>query len=346
MKKLDVEKSKDYEEAETTIQFLKLVQHYYETSLSFDELETGTIKIREIFRFMSENGFPKRGFVTEERKSELITSITSEITNIEKDLKKARLEEIEGRKLKSLIIIPSWSAVVGRETKGFYLNKPVTELTRDTIIMLSHDIMSVTDKLGTELALLTGPGLFHTEFSLDSRSYIVNSREINMIMLPMEKLGMLLDAPPIFTSDIDATLNEMISVIPFSLIEEAYATQALLRGVISRNIFHPNKAALDTFMDICSSDESFNPNEGYMILSAHEEYFNRLLLTEPPTDTRGDASINISSAGIASILLNGKVILDELIEDPKVQNELLLQFKDVKQEFDKLGKDLLSNWLP
>ncbi|MHA2501518.1 MAG: hypothetical protein ACXAE3_01415 [Candidatus Kariarchaeaceae archaeon] len=345
MRKLDVEKSEDYTEAEKTIQFLKLVRYYYETDLSFDELETGDIQIREIFRFMSENGFPKRGFVTNERKAELIENIKEEISNIENDLKKARLDEIEGRKLKSLIIIPSWSKVIGHETKGFYLNKPVTELKRDTIIMLSHDIMSVTDKLGTELALLTGPGLFFTEFSLDGKSHIVNSRDINMIMLPMDKLATLLDAPPIFTSDIDATLNELISIIPFSLIEEAYATQAILRGVISRNIFHPNKAALDTFMDICSSPESYNPNNGFKIMSAHEEYFNRLLLTEAPTDTRGDASFNISSAGIASILLNGKVILDELV-DQKEQSEVLLHFKDIKQEFDKLGKDLLSNWLP
>jgi len=346
MKKLDIEQSAEYEEAKETIQFLELVKTYYETDHSFDELETGQIRLREIFRFMSENGFPKRGFVDDDKKKELIKAITEQIESIETDLKNARLDEISNRKLNSLIIIPSWSKVLGHETKGFYLNKPVTNLKRDTIIMLSHDIMNVSDKLGTELALLTGPGILFTEFSLDNSSYIVNSREINMIMIPMEMLAKLLDAPPIFQSDIDATLNELISIIPFSLIEEAYSVQAILRGVISRNLFHPNKAALDTFIDICSRPDTFNPNEGFKILSAHEDYFNRLLLTQPPKHSGGDSSFNVASAGIASILTNGQAILDELIEDQKIQADLLLEFKDVKKEFDEIGKDLLSNWLP
>jgi hypothetical protein len=129
------------------------------------------------------------------------------------------------------------------------------------------------------------------------------------------------------------------------LIEEAYSVQALLRGVISRNIFHPNKAALDTFLDICHEDNSYDPNDGYKILSAHEEYFNRLLLTEPPKSVRGDDSINVASAGIAAILTNGQQILDEML-DPKDQAEMLLKFRDIKEEFNKIGRELLENWLP
>ncbi|MDH5404057.1 MAG: hypothetical protein OEY49_16285 [Candidatus Heimdallarchaeota archaeon] len=346
MKKLDIEETDEYLEAQNTIKFMELVKQYYETNSNFDELDLGNISIREVFKFMSEHGFPKRGFISDQEKKEIIIKIQDEIKNINKDLKKARIQEIEDRQLNSLLIIPSWSKVIGYETKGFYLNKPVLELKKDSIIMLSYDILTVEDKLGTELALLTGPGIFFTEFSLTKGSYIINSREINMIMLPMDKLEKLLEAPPIFKSDIDATMNELISIIPFMLIEEAYSVQAILRGVISRNIFHPNKSAFDTYLQILEDPNSFNPNEGYKILSAHELYFNRLLLTQPPKKAAGDESFNIASAGIAAILPTGQALLDEVMPDAKTQSEILLKFRDIKREFNKVGKKLLHNWMP
>ena len=74
--------------------------------------------------------------------------------------------------------------------------------------------------------ILAGPGIFYTEFSLDSGSNITNFREINMILLPLTMLEGLLNAPQIFESKIDATINELISIVPFSLIEEStYCTK-------------------------------------------------------------------------------------------------------------------------
>jgi len=330
MKKLDVESSEGYLEAESMIQYLIVLKEYYERDANFNELEMGEIKLRELFRFMSDHGFPKKGFVTQEKREGYVKSIQEEIVKTKNDLKKARLSEMKDKELNSILIIPSWSEVIGYKTKGFYLNRPVIELKRDTIVMLSLDTVEVKDKFGNSFALLKGPGLFFTEFSLDKGFYVTNTRDINMLLLPLDILEKLLTAPPIFQSDIDATINELISIIPFSLIEEVASVQTLLRGIISRNVFHPNKVALDTFLEILETPESFSANDGFKIMSAHEEYFNRILLSNPPPKAKGDESFNITSAGIQSILVNSTLI-NEFIPDKNEQNQLLLQFRDLKK---------------
>ncbi|MHA2029856.1 MAG: hypothetical protein ACW99A_03700 [Candidatus Kariarchaeaceae archaeon] len=344
MKKLDVESSDTYLEAENTIKYLRVLKQYYTSDNNFDQLELGEFKLREIFRFMSDHGFSKKGFVSEEDRQQYISNIDEEISKINKDLKDARLNEIQSKELNSLIIIPSWSKVLDYQTKGFYLNRPVLELRKDTIVMLSYDIIEKKDKFGKDLFLLTGPGIFYTEFSLDRGTYTTDFREINMILLPMEMLERVMAAPPIFESKIDATINELISLIPFSLIEEVDSVQALLKGIVSRNIFLPNKNAIDTFIREIGSPKSFHPTDGIKMLSAHEEYFNRLLLSNPPPQARGDSSINITSAGIASILVD-RSLEDEFFEE-KEKNRLLLLFRDLKKEFNETGKRLIDDFMP
>ncbi|MFV2016826.1 MAG: hypothetical protein ACC656_15445 [Candidatus Heimdallarchaeota archaeon] len=113
MKKLDVEKSDAYLEAEHTIKYLKVLKAYYESDDNFDQLELGDIKLRELFRFMSDNEFAKKGFVDEAGRQQFILKIAGEINNIQADLKKARLTEIQDKELNSILIIPSWSKVIG-----------------------------------------------------------------------------------------------------------------------------------------------------------------------------------------------------------------------------------------
>ncbi len=344
-KKLKIEDTDDYKNAIETKKYLRILSNYYASDKNFDELELDNIPIRELFRFMSDNGFPKKGFVSEDDRLNFIDNIKKQIDEIDDTLKKLRLAEMQERELNSLLILPSWSSVIGYKTKGFYLNRPVIELKRDTIVMLSYDILTVKDKYDTELAILTGPGILFTEFSISPGSYTTDYREINMVLLPMLELRKLLTATPIFESDIDATVNELLSILPFNLIEEAYTKQALLRGVMTRNIFHPNKASVDTFMKVMNDPKSVNPKEGFKILSAHPEYFNRLLLTERPNEKSGDASLNVTSAGIASILTNGQSLLDELIPSRKEQGELLLTFKEIKKQFNEIGRSLIQDWI-
>ncbi len=343
---LDIEKTKEYREAERTKKLLQLLLHYYQTEEQFDEMDLGEFTFRDLLLFMSEYGFPKRQFV--ENKDQILNQLNQEISEIDKRLKLARLQEIEQKNLNSIIIIPSWSKVIGKKTLGFYLNRPVTEIRRDTIVMLNHEIQVVQDKLGEQIALITGPGILFTEFSLDPGKFITNVREINMLVFPIDIFNKMMNAPPIFEGNIHgSTINEMITLIPFSIIEEAYSIQALLRGIISRNIFHPNKAAIDSFNSLVKQPDSFHISHGFSILSAHPDYFNRLLITgnNPNAKTKGDSSYSLSSAGIASIIAGDK-LLSELIPSQKDQENILIRIRDIKKEYLSTGEKLIYDWMP
>ncbi len=306
-------------------------------------MELGEFKIRDLLMFMSDHEFPKRQFVQDKEK--LLEQIHMEIKNITSDLKKVRLAEIEKKNLNSLLIIPSWSKILEKQTMGFYLNRPVIDISRDTIVMLNNDIEIVSDKLGKEFALISGPGVLFTEFSLDPGKYITNQRSINLILLPLDHLERLLNAPPITRGELHgSTINELITIIPFSLIEEAYTIQALIRGIISRNVFHPNKAAIDAFTKLIKAPESFNVREGFQILSAHDENYNRLMIVNPLKSFDTKDLYNLSSAGVASIV-DGTKLLNELLT-PEQQNLILIKIRDVIKEYKSTGEKLIYDWLP
>lgn len=344
---LDIEKSDSYKDALRTKKLLQTLRYYYQITEKFDEMDLGNFSIRDLLLFMSDFGFPKRQFAT--NVEEIIKSIDEEIERIDKELKLARLREIESKNLNSLLIIPSWSSILERKTLGFYLNRPVIEIRKDTIIMLNNEIEIVQDKLGVQLAMISGPGILFTEFSLDKGKFITNVREINMLLLPMDHFEKLMSAPPIFEGDIHgSTINELITMIPFSIIEEAYSIQAMLRGVISRNIFLPNKAAIDAFNAVIKDPDSFKPQHGFSILSAHPDYYNRLMLTgeeNPNAIARGDTSYSLSSAGIASIV-NGRTLLKEIIPEKAKQEQLLIKIRDVKFQYIQTGEKLIYDWIP
>lgn len=340
---LDVESTDEYRKAQRTIELLQILIEYYSTTATFDELELGRFKVREMFAFMSDHELPKRQFV--EDKNQIINQLKDEIKQIKQSLKDVRLKEIKSKNLKSLVVIPSWSNLIGKKVLGFYLNRPVIDVRKDTVVMLNRSIEVVTDKLGKSYTLISGPGILYTEFSLDPGNYITNVRVINVIILPVELTEKVLNAPPIYNGELkDATLNEKIAIIPFDIIEVEYSAQAFLRGIISRNVFHPNKNALDEFTRSMHNPESFKVDDGFYMLSAHEEYHNRLLISGFQK-SNGDESYNISSAGLSSIL-NGKRLLEELLPDEKQQSELLIMIRSIKKEYISTGEKILKDWVP
>jgi hypothetical protein len=342
---LDVEETKEYKEAIQTMSLLEILIEYYQSNKNFDELELGSFKVRDLFAFMSDHEFPKRQFLDNIAREEIVAKINTEIKQIKDDLKSIRLKEIKDKNLRSLVVIPSWSGLIKKKVLGFYLNRPVIDVRKDTVVMLNRQIDVKQDHLGKNYTLITGPGILYTEFSLDPGNYITNIRPINMLVLPIDLTNEILDSPPMFSGDLkDATLTERMAIIPFDIIEVEYSTQAFLRGVISRNIFHPNKNAFDAFTNAMHNPESFKVDSGFYMLSAHEEYHNRLLISNKQ-ESSGDSSYNISSAGLSSIL-NGTKLLSELLPDKKEQNDLLLMIRSIKKEYISTGEKLLLNWVP
>ncbi len=142
MSKLEVEDTDDYNKAVEKQKLLNVLKNYYTSDKGFEDLELESFHIRDMFGFMSDYEYPKKGFIDEDEKEGLVNKIDQEIESITQSLKNARLKEIKDKDLNSLLIIPSWSEVIGYKTKGFYLNKPVLDLAKDTIVMLSYDILT------------------------------------------------------------------------------------------------------------------------------------------------------------------------------------------------------------
>lgn len=340
-----MEDTDEYKEAQRTIELLQILKEYYQSNKTFDELELGQYKVRDLFAFMTDHEFPKRQFLDNKGREDMVATLQGEIEQIERDLKSIRLKEIKDKNLRSLVVIPSWSEMIGKRVLGFYLNRPVIDVRKDTVVMLNRRLEVVTDKLGNSYTLIAGPGILYTEFSLDPGNYITNVRPINMLVLPSSLTNEILEAPSIFSGDLkDATLTEKIGIIPFELIEVQYSAQAFLRGVISRNVFHPNKNAIDHFTEAMHNPESFKVDDGIYMLSAHEEYHNRLLISRPQKSS-GDKSYNISHAGLTSIV-NGTPLINELIPERKDQEEFLLMIRSIKKEYISTGEKLLLNWMP
>ncbi len=345
MARLDVEDSEEYKKIQQEIKILRQLKAYYEGGGTFYDLELKDgVKLRDLMSRISDLGFPRSNKIP--NKQEVIERLNEMIADYEKQLKEMRTKEIKERHLDSLLIIPSWNRVLKRRFNGFYLNRPVLDLRRDTIVMLTAGTAEVVDFYGDPLSIIAGPGIFYTEFSIEPGKYLTNIREINMILMPQEHFERLINAPPIVNAKIDATVNELMCMMPFHIIEAPYSVQALTRGIVSRNVFHPNKPALEHLWRTCKDKHSFDPRNGFSILSAHPHFYNRLLLTKR-NNQKGleDRSYHLASAGIAAILDNAEKILNEIMP-PEHQKELLEKFVKIKEEYAKIGHELLTNWAP
>ncbi len=345
MPHLDVESSDDYKKISREILLLNHVKQYYLNNQDLYSLELNGVGLRDVIRYMSDNGYPKQKQAPLEVR-ELVNKIDQEIERLKQEQSNMRHNEIKERDLDTLLIIYSWNKILKRKFNGFYLNKPVIDLRKDTVVMVTAQTFESVDYYGDPLALITGPGVFYTEFATDPGRYVSNVREINMLMLPEPHMNKLMNAPSsIHSHSFKGIINDYLALIPFHIIESAYSIQALTRGIVRRSVFHPNKPALDAFLKQVQDTDSYRKIDGFKILSAHPHYYNRLLLTKPAKSGGADSFYNLSSAGIAAILDNGQRLIDEIIP-PMKQLELLEKIQKVKGQYVELGHKILTDWMP
>ena len=105
MSKLEIEDTDEYNKAVEKQKLLKVLKNYYTSDEGFDELELEGFHIRDMFGFMSDYEYPKKGFIDDDEKEGIVIKIEEEIENITSDLKNARLKEIKDKDLNSLLII-------------------------------------------------------------------------------------------------------------------------------------------------------------------------------------------------------------------------------------------------
>ncbi|MHA1686952.1 MAG: hypothetical protein ACTSYD_11210 [Candidatus Heimdallarchaeaceae archaeon] len=340
---LKVEDSKEYKAIEERIQLLQLLKQYYGTGGNLFNFDSGDIPIRKLIAFMNEEGYPRRVPETEH----VIRKIDEEILELEEKKKRMRLQEIESRHLNTLLIIPSWTKLIGTQNKGIYLEKPVLDLKKDTIIMLTDQTQTFREITDERLAVIFGPGIYFAEFSVEPGMYIEDYFEINGICLPLDILGKIYTAERIYHSDkIDATITEISTILPFHIIEQSRTVQAYVRGIISRNVFHPNKNALEKFNSHISDPRSYPISERFKILSAHPLWFNKLLVSSEIIPRSGSGKKMFSTAGIGSISPLVHKLLPMIFSSPQDEIKQLERIREIAKQYREMGIKLLKSWIP
>ncbi|MHA1941565.1 MAG: hypothetical protein ACXACP_03715 [Candidatus Hodarchaeales archaeon] len=323
-------------------QILEGTKAYYEQNLSYNELEELTgISIREFKRFQSDNEFPYRA--GSYNRNAIFEKIRQRIASIEKESVKLR-ESVFGA-LDQLLFIPSWQKLIDSNFNGFYLNQPVQKIFQDNVILLPElALTGFEETTGEPFFLITGLGIYWVKFQLGVGSIVTDYREITGIVLPLDQYERAQDEAGQVVSSEKMRMTQYMTSIPFSLILAKSTTQMYLRGIIARNIFHPNKESFDQFLALCKDRESFAPNEGLKILSGglstNKPLYSNELLTEKPL---GNYSNLI--AGIKNTQPKLNKILDTL-QIGSMSESFFKKLNQMKVEFSEIGRDYLIDWMP
>ncbi|MFX0114640.1 MAG: hypothetical protein ACFFB3_08835 [Candidatus Hodarchaeota archaeon] len=249
--------------------------------------------------------------------------------------------------LSSLLLIPSWSKLLETDFRGFYLNEPVLEIIKDTVVLLPNIAISGHEKtLGEPFFLILGPGVYYSAFRLSPGEIITDYREITGIVLP---LAIYEKAQDLSGSVISTTQNlrmtEYLTSIPFSLIEAEQTTQMFLRGVVARNVIHPNREAYDSLVKVCEDKNSFSIEEGFKILSGGLStkipLYTNEILTEKSIHRDNYSNL---TAGIKNIQPKVKKIITDL-QIGNMKADLFEKIKRIKKDFIKIGHPRLTDWM-
>jgi len=340
---LDVKDSDAYKKINKKIALLELLKQYYGAGGNLYDFDSGEIPVRQLIAFMSDEGYPRRLVEAEH----ILKRVDTEIIELESKKKGMRLQEMEDRHLNSLMIITSWTKLINTPTKGVYLNRPVVDLRRDTIIMLTDETQIFKEITDERISVIFGPGIYYTEFAVDEGNYLEDYFEINGVCLPLDILGRIYTAEKIYRSDkIDATITEVSTVLPFHIIEQAETVQTYVRGIISRNVFHPNKNALEKFNQHIANPTSYQTEDGFKIMSAHPLWYNKLLVESDKVYRTGSGKRAYSTAGIGSLSSMIHKLKPILFSTPNKEKEQLERITEIVKQYREMGMKLLDTWIP
>ncbi|MCK5304175.1 MAG: hypothetical protein KAJ72_02925 [Candidatus Heimdallarchaeota archaeon] len=340
---LEVEDSDAYKKIEKRIALLELLKQYYGSGGNLYDFDSGDVPVRQLIAFMSDEGYPRRLVEAEH----VLKRVDTEIIELESKKKNMRLQEMEDRHLNSLMIITSWTKLINTPTKGIYLNRPVIDLRRDTIIMLTDETQTFKEITDERISVIFGPGIYFTEFAVDKGNYLEDYFEINGVCLPLDILGKIYTAEKIYRSDkIDATITEVSTILPFHIIEQAESVQTYVRGIISRNVFHPNKKALEKFNQHITNPTSYQTEDGFKIMSAHPLWYNKLLVESDKVYRTGSGKRAYSTAGIGSLSSMVHKIKPILFSTPNKERDQLDRITEIVKQYREMGMKLLNAWIP
>ncbi|MFQ6125644.1 MAG: hypothetical protein ACE5R6_13735 [Candidatus Heimdallarchaeota archaeon] len=324
---------------------LEALLKYYKGGENQTELlihTRGEWNAEEISSYMEERGYPSS--IQSPDHLALQQRVLMEIAQIEKQQLKFGFD-IE-RTLTGILVIPSWRKLIGTEFTGFFKQTLVRSIERDSVVMVVDLGRGFQEVTGEDLFLITGPGIYFTEFNLGTELPIQDHREITGIILPRSIYQAIQQAEPIYRSEkIRATITDLAAFIPFSMVTQPYPIQAYLRGVLMRSIFSPHRDILTLLAQNCKTNRAYSVDEGFKVLSASSIHFNRLLVESKFLLTANSQEYMQLTAGLANIQPGLENIIVDLFPTEEAQ-QVLGRINSLKEYYAEFGELLLFNWIP
>ena len=350
---------------------LKVIPKYYEKLGPFDP-KTG-VSLLEFKTYLDDHGYSslREKFMEDIRSkiqtrlNELDKAATTKSKRIKRqeelEIQKYREERLKVRQeaekaqepvetdlgdLKQILFIPSWRKLIEKEIfKGFYLNQPVHEIIHDNVILLpDFAVTGIEETLGEAFIMLTGVGIYYTQFRLTPGEIIDAYREITGIVLPLDIYEKSQDLSGSIIDTEDLLMTEYMTTIPFSLFNVEQTKQMYLRGVVARNIYHPYKECFEKLLEICRDQNSLCIEDGLKVLSGG-------LNKEIPLYTN-EILTEISIGGYSRLIAGIKNIqpkLEKIVSDLQIQGlkkPIFQKIRQIKKDFVEIGYPRLLDWMP
>ncbi|MFW9950918.1 MAG: hypothetical protein ACFFKA_12440, partial [Candidatus Thorarchaeota archaeon] len=216
----------------------------------------------------------------------------------------------------SLFIIPSWSDLLGYPTLGTYVNHSVSNIETDIVIFFSGYDYSIETPKGT-LHYLFGLGYHFLKFELESGKYITDNRILTgLVLSDFVYDHMATSVNVTLEEDPDVIVAEKVIKVPLNLSNKSEDHLTFIKGVLMRNVFIPNKDIFLEMIEKIRTEVSYQlSKEGHMILSAHWDFFNQILVSNKMhalTVNQNFTYLN-STAGLDAINFAADKLLEETI---------------------------------
>lgn len=178
-------------------------------------------------------------------------------------------------------VIPSWGKLLGYPTLGQYANHDVLNISQDLVIFFGGIERAVKTFRGT-IYYLFGLGYYYTKFEVQTGRYITDSRPLTGLLLSDFVYDRLAKSKNItLQNDRDVVIGEDIFKIPIDLSFKSENKKTFIQGTLMRNLFIPYKDIILEFMDNIRDPNKYKfDKSGHMILSAHWDFFNKILISD------------------------------------------------------------------
>ncbi len=243
-----------------------------------------------------------------------------------------------------LFIIPSWGELLGYPTTGQYVGQDVAKIHADIVVFFAGSECSVKTNTGA-LHFIFGLGYYFTKFELQhdyeiSRGkYIIDKRILTGIVLSDFVYDHMASSKNVtLEADRDVIVADNVIKVPVDLSFKTEGQVTFIQGALMRNVFIPNKEIILEMLDVSRDPESYMiDGKGHMLLSAHRDYFNKILVSEKMKAHIQTGYMN-TTAGIGEITYGADTLLNNTLS-PKELQKIKDSISKLKSIYSKLEFD-------